>query len=355
MKNTFKHFLNNDFVAIKNIITKKRLFMDILCWSHNTIKEIYNTICLVVFNCTLQIGPVSVAYVFFNMEQNDKTLDFISKAKKIHGNKYDYSLVNYIRAIDKVCIICPKHGEFWQTPHNHISSKSGCPKCCKNHNRYTTKDFIEKANSIHNNKYDYSLVVYESGTKHVNIICPIHGVFKQAPGKHLNGQGCPICGKKKTWDKAKKTTKQFITEAQKIHGDKYDYSLTDYINSNKKVKIICKKHGIFEQTPHHHLNFHGCPHCSNSTLENELALFLAENNISFIQQYRNKWLGRQSLDFYLPDYNVGIECQGEQHFKKVYYRSKSWNEDKAQKNFINIVKRDIDKKNIAATSIKEQG
>jgi len=271
------------------------------------------------------------------------TSDFIKKAKEIHGDKYDYSKTQYINAKTKVIIICKIHGEFTQNPHNHISSKSGCPKCSKNHNRYTNESFIDIVKQIHNNKYDYSLVNYINGRTKIKIKCPIHGIFEQSPMKHLQGQGCPLCGKINTSMCLKKSDKQFIQDAKKVHGNKYDYSLVKYINAYKKIKIICPKHGIFEQTPHHHLNKHGCPKCKMSTLETEIFTLLEENKINFVWQYRNKWLGRQSLDFYLPDYNIAIECQGEQHYQKIFYRSKKWNEEKSEKNFNKIIKLDNEK------------
>jgi hypothetical protein len=268
------------------------------------------------------------------------TEDFISKAITVHGNKYDYSKVNYINANTKVIIICKKHGEFLQTPHNHITNKAGCPNCCKNHKRYTTETFIESANELHNGKYDYSLVKYVDGETKVKIICPIHGVFEQKPQKHLNGQGCKKCGKLLAAKKMSKQKEDFIKQASLIHSYKYDYSLVEYKNANCKVKIICPKHGEFWQTPHHHLKKHGCPKCNSSLLEVEMMEFLNKHEIKFIFQYRAKWLGKQSLDFFLPEYNAAIECQGEQHFKEVFYRSKHWTKEKAEKNFKEIQSKD---------------
>ena len=278
-------------------------------------------------------------YTFF-MAKNLTTEEFILKAREIHGWKYDYSKVKYINAKTKICIICPVHGEFWQTPHNHLSCKTECPKCSKTHIRYNTESFIKKAIEVHGDKYDYSKVEYKNCTTKIKIICKKHGVFEQSPKKHINGRGCPLCGKKRRIEKLKKSKEIFIQEANKKHCGVYDYSLVDYKNAFTKVKIICKKHGIFEQTPHHHLNYHGCPKCNASILEKEIMCFLTENKINFIYQYRASWLGGQSLDFYLPNYGVGIECQGEQHFEKVYYRSKLWNEEKAIKNLKEIIERD---------------
>jgi len=237
---------------------------------------------------------------------------FIEKAKKIHGDKYDYSKVEYINDKTKVCIICPEHGEFWQDPHTHLKG-SGCKKCYWS-NKYTTKAFIEKSKKIHGDKYDYSKVVYNGSLDKVCIICPEHGEFWQLAYVHLKGHGCPHCDKSK-----KLTTESFIEKAKKIHGDKYDYSKVEYTNNHTKVRIICPEHGEFWQDPRHHLNGCGCQACNESKLETSMKTTLEENRIHYIEKCNKsifKWLGKQHLDFYLPDYNIAIECQGMQHFKE---------------------------------------
>lgn len=281
-----------------------------------------------------------VHFYFWFMTTND----FIEKACKVHGKRYDYSKVNYVNSKTKICIICSEHGEFWQNPHNHISNKAGCPKCSKYHNRYDITSFIETAKEKHGDKYDYSKVEYKDTLIKVCIICLEHGEFWQTPAKHMMGQGCPQCSHVIAGNKNKKTTEQFIKEANLIHNNKYDYSKVEYIKANQKVTIICPNHGEFKQTPHHHLNYHGCPMCNNSIMEIEIQKLLIENNIKFIPQYRDKWLGKQSLDFYLPEHKIAIECQGEQHFQKVYYRSQKWTEKKAKLNYFQVKKRDKSKR-----------
>ena len=117
--------------------------------------------------------------------------DFIEKAKKIHGNKYDYSLVKYINSKTKVKIICLKHGVFEQEVTSHLSGH-GC-SLCSGSKKSNTLTFIKKAISIHGNEYDYSNVKYINAKTKIDIICSIHGIFKKTPNKHLNGQGCPKC------------------------------------------------------------------------------------------------------------------------------------------------------------------
>jgi very-short-patch-repair endonuclease len=178
-----------------------------------------------------------------------KTLgQYINEARKVHGDKYDYSKVNYVHSMSGVCITCPTHGDFWMTPNAHLQNH-GCPKCIG-----------------------------------------------------LN-----------------KTTEEWVKEAKEIHGNKYDYSKVEYVGSNHKVEIICPKHGEFWQYASHHLQGRGCPHCRQSSLEKEVREFLEKENIEYVAQKRGKWLGKQSLDFYLPQYNMAIECQGIQHFKPVSF------------------------------------
>ena len=190
------------------------------------------------------------------------TQEFIEKAKKIHNNKYDYSKVEYVNVKTKVCIICPEHGEFWQTPDSHINGKSGCPKCGGTE-RLTIENFAKKACEVHSNKYDYSKVEYVNNQTKVCIVCPEHGEFWQTPMKHLVGRGCPKCGKESRREKRRKSIEDFIKEANEIHRNKYDYSKVEYKSANEKVCIICPEHGEFWITPSKHITSkRGCPKCS---------------------------------------------------------------------------------------------
>ena len=189
------------------------------------------------------------------------TAEFIAKAQEIHGNKYDYSKTEYSNSRTKVCIICPDHGEFWQTPTLHLQG-NGCPKC-SGKNKLTTEEFIEKARKVHGDKYDYSKVDYKNNHTKVCIICPDHGEFWQTPSNHLKKQGCPKCGFTIRNEKNTMTTEEFIAKAREVHGSKYDYSKSEYQNCNVKVCIICPEHGEFWQLPSSHLSGRGCPKCIN--------------------------------------------------------------------------------------------
>ena len=120
------------------------------------------------------------------------TKEFIEKAKTVHGDKYYYSKTEYINTMTKVCIICPIHGEFWQTPNHHLSGNN-CPKCSHQSYLHTTESFIAAAKKVHGDKYDYSNVIYKGAFEKVCIICKEHGEFWQKANNHLNGDGCKKC------------------------------------------------------------------------------------------------------------------------------------------------------------------
>jgi hypothetical protein len=127
--------------------------------------------------------------------------------------------------------------------------------------KLTKKDFVDRSNKIHNNKYDYSKFIYSNIRTKSIIICNIHGEFSQIPGDHLYGSICPKCANIIRGNKIRKSQNCFINKARKIHNNKYDYSLVNYIGTKIKIKIICKSHGIFYQTPNSHLNGVGCLKC----------------------------------------------------------------------------------------------
>lgn len=261
------------------------------------------------------------------------TKSFIEKASQIHNNYYDYSKVNYVNSKTKVIIICPIHGEFEQTPENHLRGHK-CKKCtdqektinqCSKTLIQRTESFILKAKQIHEDKYDYSKVNYKNSCTKVCIICPEHGEFWQEPNNHLKGQGCTKCSRQKQLTSQQNSnlsysTEEFIKRARKVHGDYYDYSLTKYTRSNNKVTIICPKHGKFEQVAKTHLEGSGCPKCKRSRGEELIEIYLNERNIAYINQYYVK-LDDKSLkiDFYILKYNLFIEYNGMQHYTPIKY------------------------------------
>ena len=267
------------------------------------------------------------------------TEGFIQKAREIHGDRYDYSKVEYVNATTKVCVICPEHGEFWQKPYQHLRGV-GCPKCSKTH-KYTTISFVDRVTQIHGNRYDYSKVEYVNNRTKVCIICPEHGEFWQRAADHLNGRGCNKC------IGFNKSTENFIEQIKTIHGDKYDYSKVGYKNIDTKICIICKKHGEFWQTPYKHIKrSQGCPKCKMSSNEEQVKLILDKIEVAYIYQASKDdlpWLGNQKIDFYLPNQKLAIECQGIQHFEPVDFAGNG--EEWANKLYENNIIRDKAKKN----------
>jgi hypothetical protein len=244
---------------------------------------------------------------------------FISKSKDIHGNKYDYSLVEYINNREKVKIICPIHGVFEQNAAAHLRGQI-CKKCNDNNYRLNKNIFIEKSKGVHGNKYDYSLIKYKNNKSKVKIICPIHGVFEQRVDSHLQGRGCKKCAIE--YKKNKLKNKNFIEKAKDVHADKYDYSLVEYINNREKVKIICPIHGVFEQIPYSHLKGMGCYICKDSIGENIIDNYLSKQGIRYNRQKKFKNCKNKKhlkFDFYIPDKNLCIEYNGKQHYESVDY------------------------------------
>lgn len=251
------------------------------------------------------------------MPRKKTTEEFREELKQLFPN---LELIgDYINDKSYITVKCTIHDYTFNTKPVWLRHGHGCKKCYDERRGSTLRnnldDVISRAIKIHGDKYDYSKITsYKNGHTKVPIVCPKHGVFMMTLNHHISGQGCPKCAGKH------KTTEEVINEFKKIHGDKYDYSKVEYVNNKTKVTIICPKHGEFLQTPDKHLLGEGCPMCRRSKLETAVEKFLTENNYKFEEQQKFDWLGKQSLDFYLLDYNVAIECQGEQHFKE--YRGK---------------------------------
>ena len=255
------------------------------------------------------------------MGKKSTKAEFIEKARKIHGDKYDYSKAEYVNSHTKICIICPEHGEFWQTPNGHLNG-FGCPKCgvikVSLKETKTTEQFIIDAKKIHGDRFDYSKVKYINKKTKVCIICPEHGEFWQTPDSHLSGNGCRKCSNEKLSKERMISTEKWIEKAKSVHGDRYSYEKTIYKGNDKKLTITCPIHGDFQQLAYDHIQGKGCRKCRKSKMEIEISSFLTEQNIQYTEQYRPKFLNigksRMSLDFFLPEYNAAIECQGAQHF-----------------------------------------
>lgn len=231
------------------------------------------------------------------------TQEFIKKSNEIHHNKYDYSLVDYSSAKNKVIITCSIHGNFFQTPTNHLYGQ-GCRLCgISKRNKEKTKSndsFVVESKKIHNDKYDYSKVNYVNNYTKVIIICLVHGDFLQNPSNHLKGKGCILCRGDQSRSLYVKSQIDFVNQANMIHNHKYDYSKTDYYNSYTKIIISCKSHGDFLQLPVKHLCGQGCPKCNHVISKLEVEWL---DSLFVPQEFRHKTVKINNKKYMVDAYN----------------------------------------------------
>lgn len=253
--------------------------------------------------------------------------DFFEKAKYVHNNFFEYEEGSFTNVSSKVGIICPIHGLFYQKANNHLNG-AGCPECRKDKikheitklpqkNKTTTKydndTFIKKIMELYGDKYVLEDVEYVNNRTPISIGCRKHGNFFITPNHLLYGRGCPKCSKNYHYN-----TKEVINEFKKIHGDKYSYEKTDYQRTHDNIIVTCPTHGDFLITPSNHLKGQGCPKCNNNKLETEIRLLLDNEGIPYSYRERKLiWLEGLELDFFIPELNIAIECQGIQHFEPV--------------------------------------
>lgn len=253
--------------------------------------------------------------------------DFVTRAKLVHGDKYEYFESEYYHRNNNALMKCKECGlEFWQTPANHLKGE-GCPVCRRKHalerkRAVYANRFVKRAKEIHGDKYDYTNFKYTKAKEKSLIHCNVCGSdFWATPDGHIGHkrQGCPVCKANKLREMFSFDTEMFIKLAREVHGDKYDYSEVDYKNMKSEVKIGCPKHGWFYQIPEVHLRSLGCPFCSVSTGETRILNFLNEHNIDFKSEYY-VWYDDNSfgrIDFMLN--NGAIEFDGKQHFESIEF------------------------------------
>jgi hypothetical protein len=227
---------------------------------------------------------------FVNSLFNSQGEIFKYKASLVHGDKYDYQLVEYKHSQEDIYIVCRDHGSFRQNPSNHLQghgcprcsgvrgndydltltklicdihqeefySSSKCSKCIEAKLEYENKSFAEKAIEVHGLKYDYSNSVFTGYCSDITILCHEHGEFTQKANLHLNGNNCLKC----SIEDRKLGYDGFVEKSVLKHGDRYDYSKAVYSHINIPVEIICASHGSFWQKPSVHFNGSNCPKCS---------------------------------------------------------------------------------------------
>lgn len=197
----------------------------------------------------------------------------------------------------------------------------------------TASEFLQRANIVHDSRYQYDIKSFTGMKWKIGVICPVHTVFWPTASNHIHKKsGCPKCKGIALSIKNRLSINEFRTRATSVHGTVYDYSMCNYINSHTKIKIICLKHGTFHQTPLNHISRKaGCPDCKRSKGEELIASILDSHGVIFEQQKRFencKGIRSYEFDFYLPEQKTIIEYDGVQHYKitnwgsNVYERNK---------------------------------
>lgn len=232
-----------------------------------------------------------------------------NKKISILVEKDNYEYRDYIKSF------CINHGNY-NIRYDHLIDY-GCSKCSRDKkNIDKQKNFIEKSNILHKNKFKYDKVVYKGNRNKIIITCPIHGDFSMSPFNHYTcGQGCKYCNHLLT-------TEDFISRSNIVHKEKYNYTKSIYINDKVKMEIICKLHGSFLQRPSSHLSGNGCPSCRESVGESKISKFLYEKNIKYERQKRFSGCKKKlelKFDFYIPIINTILEYDGIQHHQPIEF------------------------------------
>lgn len=324
---------------IKNVLEK----ITIICPIHGEFSQSY-------YNHLQGKGCRQCAILYRANKRRTKKDDFLEqvKSKRKDYDSYDFSTLDLSDVDEKnrILITCKEHGSF-RIRRSHFLNGVGCPICSNKILDVNLKDKLEK---MHPN-IDFSESDFRFQPNHYDITvrCKTHNVYQTVNIYNLlRGQGLQCCKADKISKATTMKLSTFIEKAEKKYGkNTYLYEKVDLYNRDEKgrVTVICPKHGDFYVTPHNFLgtNMSGCPKCSCSKLETELAVFFDNHNIEYIQHYQSDWLGKQHLDFYLPQYKVAIECQGGQHFRSIEYFG-------GENGFISTQKRDKRKHDLCNTN-----
>ena len=250
----------------------------------------------------------------------------IEKFRAVHGDRFDYSTVVWKGIDEKVTIICREHGDFSVRPYKHLGPTGGCQQCNRIRREQTARtfeDWVSLCKAVHGDQYEYIRLTKRDGRAALVLRCPEHGEFVQAAKTHLQGRGCSKCGGIKIAESKRMSVDDYVERARTIHGDLYDYSEVEFDNIRQKIKIGCPDHGFFLQYAEAHTRLAiGCPKCKASKPEVRIRLWLENQDLDFVEQWRDHDCrfesGRlASFDFYLPQHNLIIEYDGEFHFMET--------------------------------------
>lgn len=238
------------------------------------------------------------------------TDEWVKRAIKVHGEKYDYSNTTYHTSRTKLVIVCPTHGPFEILPSNHLKGV-GCRVCGLSSNKQLTNfDPTKEFKSVHGDRYDYSEFKYTGSNQLGKIVCPSHGPFMQSYSTHIKGHGCNMCGQRSVADQTY-TQADIIERFKFTHGDYYDYSLARFRHINDAITIICPEHGEFDQLPKSHIRGSGCPKCHRPVTQAETRIgdFVESLGIEVLRDTK-LLIPPHSVSIYAPSAKLAIEYCG---------------------------------------------
>lgn len=245
--------------------------------------------------------------------QGKEAEEHLAEIRALHPN-YDFSQSVYVNSKTKMAVRCPEHGVFHTTP-NALKLEQGCPKCGDTRGGVVRRMSVEQAKALaaaaHGDRYEYDWSTFKKSTEPMRMICKEHGEFWQKMDFHRTGVGCTACGYERAKQVNRVPWKDWLVQARRVHGDKYQYDETTYTHSKADLRMICPEHGEFWQRPNNHTNGAGCPRCGTtwpSTGEQELANFIAQ--FFPITQGSRKILCRQELDITIPELKLAFEYDG---------------------------------------------
>lgn len=238
--------------------------------------------------------------------------EFLGRSNKKHSNKYIYSAENFSTSLKKISIICPDHGEFYQTPHSHMGG-SGCPECAKikigSKCKLSQEEFVARLESLGTN-YGLALIQYRGMFNKITLVCPEHGEFQAQAGNVLyNGSGCPKCARESNGKRSRKSFYNWVADSRSIHGDVYEYLSIRYDGNKAYLKVSCKTHGEFEQLATDHTKGIGCRKCAKPMYDLVSFVSIAEQVHKGLYNYsKSEYTG--ALD------NVTIICNKHGEFQQ---------------------------------------
>lgn len=324
-----KEIFSNKYDYSSSVYSSRKIKLKIVCPDHGEFEQTPDK------HLSGQSGCKGCKSINLGNSRKSSIDEFLEKAIKIHGDTYDYSKTNYVKALDKIIIICRHHGDFEQAASKHLMGQ-GCPRCKGSKLRdifaLTKNVFLERAEELHKNLYDYSEVKYVNYKTPVKIFCnKHHEYFWKSPGDLLKPQGCPKCSNEKQSLNSIRSVSDTIRLASLIHGNTYDYSKVELASCKNEVTVICKFHGEFSVTMDNHLNAKsGCPKCSHivSKKQIELSEYVISLGFEILENYKLK--NNTEIDIFIPSLNIGLEFNGlywhsENYKPPAYHLNKSNN------------------------------